>query len=116
MSLLLCLGAAESLMWELLVVKEYHQPEHLWPVVQVRACKQLKEFFTQQCNFDLGINRASVSTQWMSPELEGWQRSFAVALVNLPQMVHFFLDAFIWKMDGSNPGLREAIFPAEKIA
>ena len=52
----------------------------------------------------------------MSPDLDGWQRSFAVAVVNLPQMVHFFLDAFIWKMDGSNPGLREAIFPAEKIA
>ena len=38
LALLLCLGAAESLMWELLVVKEYHQSDDLWPAVQVRGC------------------------------------------------------------------------------
>jgi len=32
-----------------------------------------------------------------------------VALLSLPQIVHYFLDAFIWKLDGNNPDLREAL-------
>ncbi|MDH5490656.1 MAG: hypothetical protein OEY14_01655 [Myxococcales bacterium] len=35
--------------------------------------------------------------------------SFWIALLSLPQIVHYFLDAFIWKLDGSNPDLREAL-------
>lgn len=54
---LLALGAFESLLWELLIVKEYHRPEDLWP-----------------------------SMRWVSPTLEGSQQSMAVALVNLPQV------------------------------
>jgi hypothetical protein len=40
--------------------------------------------------------------------------SAVVALLALPQVTHYWLDAFIWKMDGSNAGLREALFPAPK--
>ena len=31
----------------------------------------------------------------------------AVAALSTPQIVHYFLDARIWRFDGSNPGLRE---------
>lgn len=55
--LLLTLGVFESLLWELLIVKEYHKPEDLWPGVR-----------------------------WASPTLEGKWLSFAVALVNMPQV------------------------------
>ena len=51
----------------------------------------------------------------MSPEFDGWEASLTAAMVTLPQLTHFWLDAFIWKMDGSNIGLREALFPVEKI-
>ncbi len=33
--------------------------------------------------------------------------ALAVPLLAWPQVVHYLLDGFIWKMDGSNPGLRE---------
>eukprot|EP00736_Rhodelphis_marinus_P012609 Rmarinus@m.15562 len=49
------------------------------------------------------------SVEW--PQLVGWQRSFITAILALPQILHYYLDAFIWKMDGSNVGLREALFP-----
>jgi hypothetical protein len=32
--------------------------------------------------------------------------SAVVATLALPQIVHYFLDAWIWKLDDSNPGLR----------
>ena len=33
-----------------------------------------------------------------------------VALLSVPQIVHYILDAWIWRLDGSDPGL-EAMFP-----
>eukprot|EP00929_Paragymnodinium_shiwhaense_P071362 TRINITY_DN36289_c0_g1_i1.p1 TRINITY_DN36289_c0_g1~~TRINITY_DN36289_c0_g1_i1.p1 ORF type:complete len:362 (+),score=37.27 TRINITY_DN36289_c0_g1_i1:72-1157(+) len=38
-------------------------------------------------------------------------KTIASAALVLPQVTHYYLDAFLWKMDGSNPGLREAIMP-----
>ncbi len=32
-------------------------------------------------------------------------QSIVVALLSVPQIVHYFLDGFIWKLDGSNPDL-----------
>jgi hypothetical protein len=32
-----------------------------------------------------------------------------VPLLALPQLTHYLLDAYLWRMDGSNPGLREAL-------
>ncbi len=37
---------------------------------------------------------------------------FLVPLLAVPQATHYILDAFLWKFDGSNPGLREALLPA----
>ena len=41
--------------------------------------------------------------------LSGSWQSAAVALLALPQLLHYVLDGFIWRLDGSNPGLREAL-------
>ncbi len=44
----------------------------------------------------------------------GWPAlSYApvVALLSVPQVTHYILDGFIWRLDGQNPGLREALFP-----
>jgi len=50
------------------------------------------------------------------PSLVGWPPgaaagglSFWVALLSVPQIVHYFLDAWVWKLDGSNPGLAQAL-------
>jgi len=36
--------------------------------------------------------------------------ALVVPLLILPQLTHYLLDAWIWKFDGSNPGLREHVF------
>ena len=33
--------------------------------------------------------------------------SICCALLIMPQLIHYILDAFIWKMDSSNPDLRQ---------
>ncbi|MBI4867409.1 MAG: hypothetical protein HY816_10710 [Candidatus Wallbacteria bacterium] len=37
-----------------------------------------------------------------------------VPLLALPQATHYVLDAFVWKLDGTNPGLREALMGEAK--
>lgn len=34
----------------------------------------------------------------------------AIPLLSVPQATHYVLDGFIWRMDGSNPGLAERLF------
>ncbi|MCP4500856.1 MAG: hypothetical protein GY822_12920 [Deltaproteobacteria bacterium] len=41
--------------------------------------------------------------------LTGMLLSFWVALLSLPQLSHYILDAWVWKLDGSNPGLRDSL-------
>ncbi len=41
------------------------------------------------------------------PELGAVALAFVVPLLTLPQATHYVLDGFIWRMDGSNPGLAE---------
>lgn len=43
-----------------------------------------------------------------APRDVGDGSSFWVALLSVPQLAHYYLDAFIWKMDESNPDLRRA--------
>jgi hypothetical protein len=35
-----------------------------------------------------------------------------VPLLTVPQATHYVLDAWLWRFDGSNPGLREYLFGA----
>lgn len=44
-----------------------------------------------------------------APELSKVAMAFWVALLSLPQIVHYFLDGYLWKMDGSNPDLPAAL-------
>jgi hypothetical protein len=56
--------------------------------------------------------------RWILPTLSRLQSSMVISALALPQLTHYFLDAFIWKMDGSNPGLREALMgprPPKKL-
>ncbi len=50
---------------------------------------------------------------WFGSLPLGWDSSalanFAVPLLMVPQGTHYILDGFIWKMDGSNPGLKQRI-------
>jgi hypothetical protein len=39
------------------------------------------------------------------PSLNHFALSVAVAVLSLPQIMHYYLDAYIWKFDGSNPDL-----------
>ncbi len=41
------------------------------------------------------------------PETDAATLSFVVAVLSVPQIVHYFLDAWIWRFDGSNPDLLE---------
>ena len=43
----------------------------------------------------------------------GWIVDLAVPLLMVPQATHYLLDRYIWKMDGSNPGLKAKIFGGE---
>jgi len=43
------------------------------------------------------------------PNLSAAALSFWVALLSIPQIVHYYLDAWIWKLDGSNPDLGPAL-------
>ena len=42
------------------------------------------------------------------PTTEALHLSFWVALLSAPQIVHYILDGFIWKMNANNPDLRAA--------
>ncbi|MBI3269379.1 MAG: hypothetical protein HYZ53_10195 [Planctomycetes bacterium] len=42
--------------------------------------------------------------------------ALVVPLLAVPQATHYVLDAFLWRFDGSNPGLREALFGGEAAA
>ncbi len=51
----------------------------------------------------------------MQPEqLSPWLLSLVVATLSLPQIVHYFLDAYIWRFDGSNPDLKEHLLGVGK--
>ncbi|MCW8137768.1 MAG: hypothetical protein KIT58_02575 [Planctomycetota bacterium] len=43
------------------------------------------------------------------PALSDAGRSLLVAALATPQIVHYYLDAWLWKLDGSNPDLHEAL-------
>ena len=48
-----------------------------------------------------------------SPELGPGATALVLGTLSLPQVVHYILDGFIWRMDGSNPGLRALWSSAE---
>ncbi|CAE7751629.1 unnamed protein product [Symbiodinium pilosum] len=65
--------------------------------------------------WDILINQDYIHYLGLYPRpLSNWRRGVAVSLLMLPQLAHYFLDAFIWKMGPQNPGLREAVMAMGK--
>lgn len=58
---------------------------------------------------------ASLFASWLgslpTPELSEELLMLVVPLLTVPQATHYVLDAWIWKFDGSNPDLKEHLFP-----
>ncbi len=50
-------------------------------------------------------------TSWTLPEITDESTALIVAVLSLPQILHYFLDAWIWKLDGSNPDLDGVLIP-----
>lgn len=50
-----------------------------------------------------------VSPLWDVERLDPRLLSLTVAVLATPQIVHYLLDAWLWKLDGSNPDLRPAL-------
>ncbi len=51
------------------------------------------------------------ATGLKGPALSGVAMAFWVALLSLPQVVHYYLDSVLWKMNTSNPDLRAMFSP-----
>lgn len=85
----------EEILWDAFINQEY-LPGFLG-LNETRDDKQIKHVFVD----------------WILPEsLSPFAQSFAHACLSLPQIVHYYLDSQIWKMDPqTNPGLREYLFP-----
>lgn len=47
------------------------------------------------------------------PKLPHKAIAITTALLAFPQLLHYILDAFIWKLDDSNPGLHKLLFNSE---
>ncbi|PCJ52398.1 MAG: hypothetical protein COA79_23905 [Planctomycetota bacterium] len=45
------------------------------------------------------------------PKVDNFTLSICVAVLSLPQIMHYFLDAWIWKFDRSNPDLKKIFTP-----
>lgn len=59
---------------------------------------------------------ARMLVPWL-PKTKHWTgvwRAMVTSTLALPQITHYWLDAFIWKMRGQNPGLKEALFGKKK--
>jgi hypothetical protein len=59
---------------------------------------------------------ASLFGGFRLPELPRELLTLVVPLLILPQATHYVLDAWIWRFDGSNPGLREYLFASAPTA
>jgi hypothetical protein len=51
------------------------------------------------------------ATGWSGPELSAWALAAWVSLLSLPQVVHYFLDGVLWKMNAKNPDLKAMFSP-----
>ena len=100
------MALAEEWLWEYLIWENYHDVDEDW-------FAGLLHFVCGLCN-RLSRSSCAIPVNVFDFNLSPRAESALVALLALPQVTHYWLDAFIWKMDGSNAGLREALFPPPK--
>lgn len=79
------------------------------PLLYVMALCALA--FTEEWLWDVSVWHEH-DTLFPAP---AWDLEFAwgllVPLLALPQIVHYVLDAYLWRLDGSNPGLAQVLLP-----
>ena len=65
--------------------------------------------FTEEFLWEKLVNheKEAVFGSFMQIKLSSWRLALAVSLLSLPQFTHYILDAFIWRLDGSNSNLRD---------
>ena len=85
-----------------------YRPALLWVFVGVTILLA----YLEEGAWDLLVWRehASLFGGWRLPTLPDEMLAVIVPALILPQATHYVLDAWIWKFDGSNPGLREFLF------
>ena len=85
-----------------------YRPALLWVFVGVTILLA----YLEEGAWDLLVWRehASLFGGWRLPMLPDEVLAVIVPALILPQATHYVLDAWIWKFDGSNPGLREFLF------
>ena len=85
-----------------------YRPALLWVFVGVTILLA----YLEEGAWDLLVWRehASLFGGWRLPTLPDEVLAVIVPALILPQATHYVLDAWIWKFDGSNPGLREFLF------
>ncbi len=65
--------------------------------------------FVEEYLWDFLINHDKIAlfiSAFEYPELSPAVQAFCIALLALPQVVHYVLDGFIWKMNAKNPHLK----------
>merc|ERR1712217_707631 len=50
------------------------------------------------------------------PELSGLPKAIVTSVLMIPQLSHYFLDGYIWKMVPRNPGLQQALMSPSPAA
>lgn len=67
----------------------------------------------EEAAWDLLVNREVLPEERYKglPEFGAAQKAVFTSALMWPQLSHYFLDGFIWKMTAQNPGLREALMP-----
>jgi len=66
--------------------------------------------FVEETLWDVTLDHRFAGDLGLSlPDLTELQKEIATAFLMLPQLSHYFLDSYIWKMTGQNPGLRDAL-------
>jgi len=89
-----------------------YRPALLWAFVGAAILLA----YLEEGAWDLLVWRehASLFGDWHLPALPKELLAVIVPVLILPQATHYVLDAWIWKFDGSNPGLREYLFGAPR--
>jgi hypothetical protein len=81
------------------------QRKHVWACYGVVLALALGEEYLWEALVWGGY----VDTLWSVEALDPRALSLCVALLATPQVVHYYLDAWLWKLDGTNPDLKASL-------
>ncbi|MGD1848660.1 MAG: hypothetical protein ACFB10_24995 [Salibacteraceae bacterium] len=91
--------------------RNWWQGSKAWKLSAVVVGGSLLFAFSEEYFWDLLWNqeRAALFGEWLAyPQIENPQtQALILALLSLPQVVHYVLDGFIWKVNDKNPDLKK---------